>query len=316
MVDLVFDSRWASGNPFGYSLSWVMGTNRVCPRVGGIPSSMKGSPIPAPDRASNLVDLVQRRADEFRGKPVAVLWSGGVDSTLVCALLAGKNLHVICQEDTQRKSGSFTAWLQAHGVRFHRQDRTAIEFLSRHMPVLTGTHADSILLGELVDIGDFYDEVWTSSLAELVALNRQSSVEQAQSHLDVIQPLLDLCPIENPTTADLAWWLDFSCLWERDLWWMSYSAGLKRGKILNFFNTEYFQAWAQRPVSEKVGREKSNHKYLYLDMIASLCPNVSLPVKGSNPAFPDIAADFSAIAIDAEFNVYRTQEELLCALYS
>lgn len=314
MVDLIFDRRWTDNSAFGRSLSWVMGTNTVCPRLPGF-SPLKGTPIPPADTQADLLSLVQRRAAEFQGKPVAVMWSGGIDSSLVCALLAGPQLHVICQPDVQQRSADFVAWLQTKGCRIHTLQRVTIEFLSQHMPILTGTHADSILLGELVDIGDFYEEVWTLSLAELIALNRESSLEQAQGHLAVIQPLLNQCPIENPTTADLAWWLDFSCLWERDLWWLSYCCGMPKGKIINFFDTDYFQAWAQRPVREKVGLNKEDHKHLYLSMIAQLCPGVALPKKGSNVAFPDMVKDFSIVAVDSNYTIYHTQEELLCALY-
>jgi hypothetical protein len=229
-----------------------------------------------------LADCFDERAAELvaRYDTLYVMWSGGVDSTAVALYLAKhkkpttKLILSTSEQSLSDASVKVLNSLKAAGFTSEPISRERmIEVAATGGMVITGHHADSILLGDFVDSRGIYEEIWDMSLIELFMVHANITQKQAAVELKDLEPILALMPLGmERTAANVGWWFDFCCYWDHDEVEFMLRLGLQPPGVgyLTFFNTEKFQLWAQQDVRNKAGRTAADHKKGYLGLIWEL----------------------------------------------
>jgi hypothetical protein len=211
---------------------------------------------------------------------IYVMFSGGVDSTLVAAYLCNlkspnhKIILSISEQAEQDCDPDLIDWFENHCELSDISIDEMKAVVERGGMVVTGMHADSILIGEMLDDAEdpnIYTDVWTMTPVELIAKFTGQSLQWAEIRLKMLKPLTDLMPVEM-NAPNLAWWLDFSCLWDRDEMEFPIKLGLKQPGVgfISFFNTPDFEGWSQRDAKLKAGVGIDGYKYQYKELITNI----------------------------------------------
>jgi hypothetical protein len=248
---------------FGKALVSTIGWKHAVPRIGNF---FPGITIPIPNSKGIIPDIsfcIEEQAQRISDldRPLVVLWSGGVDSTLVLtALSKAKRSQPLFYTVSKQSIECASPELMNSIVKL---DATPIEFNFQKIDELkakgylfiTGTHADSITLGEIADSNLLHDKIWDMSISDLIKVNNPDNLPQKNMELywETLTPLFDLMPFEK-TASNLAWWLDFTSCWNRDDYDMSFRLNLNGGPevdYINFFGSESFQLWAMQDTRDK-----------------------------------------------------------------
>lgn len=275
-----YSRGWFLTTPMGRALRTITKLHGPAPRFSDLCPLLT---TPFPENINEPIELHEAcdlRAKELVEKyqTIYVCWSGGVDSTLVAAYL-GKHkkpdteliLSVSDQSLQDASSGVLDALVaQGYSTEEISPDRMR-EVASLGGMVVCGHHADSILLGELVDDTGAYESIWTMSPTEMISNHTGVSLEAAAGLLHDIEPLLAKMPFER-TAANIAWWIDFTCFWDTDEMDFMIRFGLEPPGVgyVCFFGTPEFQRWAMRDVSEKAGNTEATYKHQYVSLISSI----------------------------------------------
>uniref|UniRef100_A0AAU6W4I1 tRNA-specific 2-thiouridylase MnmA n=1 Tax=Pseudomonas phage Cygsa01 TaxID=3138529 RepID=A0AAU6W4I1_9VIRU len=275
-MNVRFSHSWYTG-ALGKALRRITDYNMLIPRVGGLCPYMS-TPMPS-GPPTDFAQCCDERAAELVGKyqTLYVMWSGGIDSTMVALYLAKHKkptTKLILSTSEQSLTDASTKVLNSL-----KSAGFAVEPLSRERMievtdtggmVITGHHADSILLGDFVDSTGIYEEIWEMTPVELFMKHAGVSRALAESALADMEPLLALMPAGmERTAANVGWWIDFCTYWDHDEVEFMLRLGLKPPGVgyLTFFNTEGFQLWAQQDVRSKAGQTRDTHKQVYLELI-------------------------------------------------
>lgn len=224
---------------------------------------------------------------------LSVLFSGGTDSTLAlvaCVRWKGPVRVLYGPNAMQHVSPILMDWLVSHGCTFQPViSETVKDFTDTH--IVTGTHGDSILLGDLIHRFE-YESIWSLTPEEIfIKLNGSESA--GLSALKVSKPLIDAMPVEL-TGANLIWWIDFCCFWHWDGHYMSAQSNFGKPGVTHshFFGSRDFQSWAIKDARAKVGHTYDSYKIKFHELIWELVGEVfSLPQKTMDT--PDVASPSS-----------------------
>lgn len=265
---------WAYSDPMAVALRSMLKYELAMPRVGNLFPGVT-TPVPSGPYGGDLPQLCRDRAAQLWEKfdTLFVLWSGGTDSTLAAALLAEhKPGRLILSTSGREEKGTgpeIYQWFIDHGCEFEDATTAAMRQVAGNGGmVLTGNHADSLLLGEYADVGE---KLWDMELEEAVMAHTGVTQEWAKRQISACQPFFDYLELDH-TVPNLCWWLDFAACWDQD----EMSAGLMYHLdppgvgYETFFGTAEFQRWAAQPVQDKVGRGDKAHKYRYHEIIESI----------------------------------------------
>lgn len=270
-----YSRQWARTSPLGIALIQATGWQHAVPRVGRLYPFMS-TPMPEA-REHDFHQLCEQRAIQLWAEhdELIVAWSGGLDSTLVAALLqrhrpAGKTLWVSYSATAQSYAPDYLAELIRRGARHI----TLSDARRRNLFWVTGYHADSILIGEYYDA--LGENLWDMRVEEAVAAYSGITVKTALRTLSVLEPLLEHMPVDR-TAANVAWWLDFATFWDRDEYDAHYRLGfgLPGVNYTSFFSTKEWQEWSQQDARVKCGPGK--YKQMYRDLLEELL-GVSSPL--------------------------------------
>lgn len=275
-----YHSRWRQGDSSRLALTQIIRNDWAIPRAGNLYSGIC-TPIAPPSNIS-LKQACFNRATEILAKydEIYIMFSGGVDSTLVAAYLCSMskpNHKITLSGSTQVESDCdprVIEWFKQYATFEEISIDRMKETTARGGMVVTGVHADSILIGEVLDDAKdpaFYTDIWDMTPVEMVAKFTGQSNLWAEVQLNKIRPLTDLMPVAM-NAPNLAWWLDFSCLWDRDEMEFMTKLGLDHtGKgFIAFFNTTEFEGWSQRDASQKAGVGIELYKYQYKELIMDI----------------------------------------------
>lgn len=266
----------------GKALRRITGCQMSVPRVEGL-CPFISTPMPmVPTTPPDIGDCCDHRASELVQKyqTLYVMWSGGVDSTLVALYLAKhkkpstKLILSTCEQSLSDASGRVLDSLISSGFTAEEISRERmIQVVEEGGMVVTGHHADSILLGDFVDSAGIYEEIWDMSLVELFMKHASVNEKQAEAAILDLEPVLQAMPAGMERTApNVGWWLDFCTYWDQDEVVTMLRLGLKPPGVgyVTFFGTSEFQQWALQDVSKKAGRTAKTYKQIYLNLIWDL----------------------------------------------
>lgn len=269
---------WIKNNPVMYALSQLCPWKRLTCRVDGIWPGIK-TPIPTGTPGGDLHQICINEAKNLwnRYTDIGVLWSGGMDSSLVMVSLestrpSGSKLTVIAQEPTLTEQHDILDWLLENGASTEVLNAADLRArVDRGGMVVSGIHADTLLCGDIIRYNDLYQDIWDMSVRDMfirITGLPESAIDQ---HLAAIEPVLAAMPVER-TAANVAWWLDYVCAWETDKMCLKFMFDLKpHGEgYINFFGSDAFQLWSMQDVSVKVGHTKVTHKQLYKQIVINI----------------------------------------------
>lgn len=271
--------RWNTASSFNIALAAITKNDIVIPRAGKLHPGIC-TPIAPPSNIS-FHQACLNRANWILSNynDIHIMFSGGVDSTLValylCSLKTTQKITLTWSSQADGDTDSrVIEWIKQY-AEFEDISVDALKAVEeRGGIVVTGVHADSILIGELLDDmhdPQIYTDVWDMTPQELIAKYTGQSTLWADVQLKKIAPLTDLMPVKM-NAPNLAWWLDFSCLWDRDEMEFAIKFGLKPpGKgYIAFFNTPEFEGWSQQDASQKAGVGIDRYKYQYKELIMDI----------------------------------------------
>jgi hypothetical protein len=284
------------------ALTQVTMNEFAIPRAGKLYSGIS-TPI-APPSSISLKQACFNRATEILAKydEIYIMFSGGIDSTLLAAYLCSlaQPRHKITISHSAQVDEAcdpkVVEWLKQFST-FEELSIDAMKAVTaRGGMVVTGTHADSILIGEILDDMDdpaIYTDIWDMTPHDLMVKFTGQSDLWVEVQLKKIRPLTDLMPVAM-NAPNLAWWLDFSCLWDRDEMNFPIKLGLgSPGKgFVSFFNTRDFEGWAQQDASQKAGIGIDLYKYQYKELIIDIIKFEPVwPSKTKSASLQEYSAD-------------------------
>lgn len=283
---------WSRTHPVGRAIAALTPWTRTMCRAGDFWNGVK-SVIPQGQTGGNFADICRSEITKLwdKHKELVVLWSGGMDSTLLAALLVESRpkdgIIKLCSESqTLSKEHQGLDWLLEKGCVPMPLDANQLRAVTeRGGMVVSGYHADTLLSGDLIRYWDLYETIWDMSVEELFLKVSGLPIQAVRKHVEDIQPLLDLCPLEK-TAANIAWWLDFVCAWDDDEMALKFIMDLEApGEgYVNFFAAEPFQLWAIQDANAKIGKTKETHKQVYYELLKEILGfEIPVPINTEPP---------------------------------
>ena len=227
------------------------------------------------ERAQKIV-LHSKKID----KPISVLWSGGIDSTVVLiSFILG------CPNDLDRISVVMNPWSIVENPNFyynHIRNRFKLLPSEKTLDILDGS---SIMVG-----GEFNDQLFGSDIVRdvetfgnmdlvlgpntsqnvLPFLQSKGISEKSAAHWYFLldDHIKNVCPVEINTVHQLFWWLNFSFKWQSVYYRIP--ERIKNQHLLNdeflsqyylqFFVIEDFQIWSMLNPDKKIGSTWESYK--------------------------------------------------------
>lgn len=311
---------WRDSGPVARAITRLCPWSRPTCRVGGFWPGIY-EPIPEGEAGGDLAALCRAEAAALWAKydKLAVLWSGGVDSSLLACLLAesrpsNATLVLIAEAATLANDAyDLRDWLLAQGCTTQILSSQALrDVTARGGMVVTGYHADTLLSGDIVRYNDLYESIWGMTEQELFERITGLPASVVMGLLADLEPLLAMMPLPR-TAANVAWWLDFNCAWASDDMTLKYSFDLAppgQGYV-NFFGAPSLQLWSMQGADNKIGPDKASHKHLYLDLIAGIVGFApSIPHSTEPGAFFGESMDMGRVlAIREDWSVVESPSE-------
>mgnify|MGYP007071584950 CR=1 FL=1 len=202
----------------------------------------KGKP-----QSFNFLDLCMSRAQQLldTGKHITVLWSGGLDSTLLLFALIRQAKHidqlsVLCTFESILESGGlFDAVIKNLGIRV-KVDQTrnncnlpfSYDHEDHEQIYVTGQCADQLFVSRLF------------KLPEVDPLEHWHNVYHPHI-IDLVEPSIKFSERPIETVEDFRWWMTFNYSFTTTL----YDSCVERPphvckRIISFYATPEFQRWA------------------------------------------------------------------------
>jgi hypothetical protein len=296
---------------------WISMSDRTGTlNVPGVPL-LNNSPIPA--RGNNVlsfeacsykrIDEIVNKFENSDKKKLVILYSGGIDSTLIVALLVAhpswaslKNQVLLAfNEDSQLENPDFFKEfiLPNFGHNLISSNNFYAIINNPDNLCVTGECADnlfgSLTLKSYMDATGNYKSIHTSWETEsLIWL-----LDKVETHRDereqMLYDLVNAAPINIETNHDFLWWLNYAMKWQAVKYRMSmHSPTAKQAEymasnIINFFDSEDYQRWALYTKEEKVGGKWNSYKLPAKILINEIWPNQKyLRYKTKWPSLPTI----------------------------
>ena len=277
---------WVKTDPVGWAVYQLSPWDRITCRAGGLWPGIT-APIPQGTPGGDFAQICRQEAQALwqQYNELVVMWSGGMDSSLLACLLAeskpaGATLVIASDAATLAQDSDVLHWLASKGCpKMLMNSQTLKAVPERGGMVVTGYHADTLLCGDIIRYWNLYETIWTMTVEEMLQQVSGLHPDAVVSLLQDLEPLLALMPVER-TAANVAWWLDFTCAWDSDEMTAKFSFDLQPpgSGYINFYGADAFQLWSMQDVELKVGKTKATHKQIYKSMLTE--------VMGFTPAVP------------------------------
>jgi hypothetical protein len=231
--------------------------------------------------------LCEQRAEQIfaaardENRPIDVLWSGGIDSTV--ALIA-----ILQVASRKRDTDRLRVLLSVESITeysrfFHQHIKEALRWSPIGFPVSRFLAADSITVtGEHGDLLFGSNECkhfvpngiaylgWRTGLPLLLA-QREFTGAEVDALMDYLIPLVDSCPFEVDTLFEFYWWMDFTQKWQTVALRIAANIESERTRLFentrHFFRSIPFQLWALFGRERETMEEWSQYKMAAKDFI-------------------------------------------------
>lgn len=280
-------------------------------------------PIPAPVETPDLATLCAERAQaliaEAAGRPIRVLWSGGIDSTaaLVSLLAAGARPEVTVSREAEREHPKLAGRLMDG-----RDGATPVPMrafggvLGGEALVVTGEHGDQLFGSMLAGLLDDAERAapWREVLP---ARMRQRLGERGH---DALRPaweaLMDAAPVPITSAFEALWWANFATKWQAVKLRMLAGVSARRRadaapRLRHFFDTEGFQRWSLANPDLRIRRSWESYKWPLKEVIYAFDGDASYRDRKTKERSlrAQIATGGAALAMDADHAVWHQPRE-------
>lgn len=236
------------------------------------------------DRAREIL-----KTAEIENLPIHVLYSGGIDSTLVLISLLKnsteeqkKNITVLLSQESISENPNF--------YKDHIQGKLKVApsanfpyVLGNDVLFVTGEHNDQIfgsdVIGKLMKV--YGDDVIKEPYSRNLFINFFNSLENNPEvnifYVNLFEKLCAKAPIKIETNFHFLWWINFSLKWQSVfIRVLSYVSERNVSKItkkytqlnyLTFYGTEEFQLWSMNNLDKRIKKEWSSYKWVCKDII-------------------------------------------------
>lgn len=232
-------------------------------------------PIPSYDPTFNksFSEVFKDRCLELLSfqKPINVVWSGGIDSTLVLLGL----MHYANSLEQIKVFGTYGSVIESGNLfdkRIKNKIKYNIQVNSKHQLSAEGEIFVTGCMGnQLFGPTNDFSRGGTQPFFHHQFGSQDTMYEDYTKHIDpelieFLKPSLDACPKKIETIADFRWYCSFNFDWYRE----EYSILSKNRNIYNFFNTIDFQKYVlqtEEPFT-KVENDPLTHRWVMRDLIA------------------------------------------------
>jgi hypothetical protein len=202
------------------------------------------------------VEIVEEARES--GKKVAVLWSGGIDSTaaLIAVMKAAVQLGfddqvvVMLSMDSVLENPSFFLQQIRPKYRTRAVTHPVSAYLDSKGLTVTGEHGDQLFGSHLLEsyvrrglAGTAYEDILPLAMVE--RLRNPLSVYRLMRYLE---PLFRSAPVPIRTLFDAMWWLNFTLKWQEVALRLPVFRGNQASPVhkslRHFFRTTDFQRWS------------------------------------------------------------------------
>jgi hypothetical protein len=245
-------------------------------------------PIPAPRAATaTFAEICDEVGDELVAKAIAdgkelqVLWSGGIDSTLVliCLLKAASRagrtdlLEVVLTIDSVQEYPRFYAEVIKGRLRCLPAAHPVFSFLDDDKMIVTGEHGDQLFgsdyLSKYVPTGTAwlpYEDV-----LHLIVTGKLGDPRLADKVVEYLRPQIAKAPVPIVTLFDLYWWLNFSLKWQhvtmRTVIYKRTNARKTYDTLYHFYRDDRFQVWSMANRDKVIGADWTSYKQVAKQVI-------------------------------------------------
>jgi hypothetical protein len=224
-----------------------------------------------------------KRSDTL-GANINVLWSGGIDSTLVLvSLLKNASIEqkekivVLMSEDSIRENRNF---YEDHVRAKLKRDTASVlpHILGGRDMLVSGEHSDQLFGSDAM--GSLISQFGTDTIHKPVDRSvlfsyydsRAKNPDVTNLYLDLYDRLMKAAPFEIKTFFDYVWWVNFSLKWQTVyLRTLTYASKRNVQKITpewvheryaTFYGTEEFQLWSMNNHDKKIKDTWASYKWL------------------------------------------------------
>lgn len=275
------------------------------------------SPIPAyPEKMLNFSATSYNRIDECISKlkdpgreRLVIFYSGGIDSTLIVALLVShpdwkelkKTTWLAINEDSQIENPDFfkEVILPNFGTKLLASNNFYDIISDTKNVCVTGECADNLfgsltLKGYMDNIGKF-DCIHGNWEKETLPWLLDKITVYRDEREQMLYDLVNAAPIDINSNHDFLWWLNYAMKWQAVKYRMSMhaptasQAEYMAGNVVNFFDSEEYQQWALYTSEPKVGSKWNTYKLPAKNLINEVWGNEKyLTYKTKWPSLPSI----------------------------
>lgn len=199
------------------------------------------------DRAIEIAQMAKEQ-----DKKIIVTCSGGMDSTSVIAAFM---MYTDVEIELTYSQSAINEWPEFH-TRCTKEPRITRLIDFTYMPFLMEKliQADKYIIvggdpGDLIFGSKMYrhdQKIWLPDGSETnFTMDHWAPIWEGvpTHHRDLLQPIVDACPVDLENNYDLTWWLGFCMkfqLTETRLWMCS----RMNGPVVNFFSSDICQQWS------------------------------------------------------------------------
>lgn len=260
------------------------------------------------------------------GMPVTLLYSGGIDSTLILCLMLKygqpeqlkRTVIALNEKSIQEYPELYNSAIKG---KFQLISSSNLQnTLSNDKLICTGEFSDNVFgslalrsmigfMGTENIINRSYKndlpKFFMHKLGDKVVVDRfMEKFEQMASH----------CPYPIVSNFDMLWWMNFAMKWQPVQYRIvsHKPAALKLtqnyfdNQHFHFFNTEKFQQWSMSNPDKKIGNTWASYKQICKDMIYEVTKDaVYRDLKTKIPSLPGMVRYQNVVNfIDSEYNTY------------
>lgn len=283
--------------------------------IPGVPI-LNNSPIPEIGQVETFdtcsyrrIDAVVRQFKESNKEKLVLLYSGGIDSTLIVSLLishpewAKIKDHVLLafNEDSQLENPEFFTDIILPYFGHNLISSTNFYSIVTNPEYLcvTGECADnlfgSLTLKSYMDFTRDYRSIHTPWETESLIWLLDKVEDHRDEREQMLYDLVNAAPISIESNHDFLWWLNYAMKWQAVKYRMSMhsptaeQAEYMASNVINFFDSEDYQRWALYSKEEKVGSRWNTYKLPAKKLIHEIWPNDAyFKYKTKWPSLPTI----------------------------
>lgn len=305
-------------------------------RTGTLPTSgLKVSCDPIPDatgfdKSFELVMLERAKAVwEANDGPIAVSWSGGIDSTGALVAL----LKTARQGDLDRLTVQYTSGFGLSSVTEYphffanfideKLNKQEIHFDSMRLNNGPIQMFDAAIRNRLAEVaensllvtGEFGDQLFGSAAfamhPERISMSSAEFLEHSdrifyKPYMDEIRAFNEKSPIDTTNLVDMLWWWNFAVKWN-EIAFRSTIAAKESSTLKNFhhfYQHEDFQKWSINNPHLKVGKTAESYKFTLKDFIYDYTKDADYRDKKTKVGSLRVRIGRVA-AIDNKFNIIK-----------